>query len=140
MPRPATQLSFKRHAGWGGARAHAGRKPAGPRRRVSHLTRPPHATRHPVHLTLCAVDAVGSLRENPTFEAVWNAIAAASREAFRVAHFSIQDNHLHLIVEAHDRDALIRGIQGLAIRTARAINKALQRHGQVGGTAITRAR
>src|SRR5205085_9781846 len=52
------------------------------------------------------------------------------REGFRV-HFSVQGNHLHLIVEADDRPALSRGVQGLAIRVAKALNAALGRHGKV---------
>jgi hypothetical protein len=42
---------------------------------------------------------------------------------FRVIHISIQRNHIHLIVEAADREALRRGMQSFAIRSARAINR-----------------
>ena len=38
---------------------------------------------------------------------------------------------MHLIVEADTRTALCRGIQGLAIRAARAVNRALSRTGRV---------
>jgi hypothetical protein len=38
------------------------------------------------------------------------------RDDFRVVHFSVQSNHLHLIAEARDAIALARGIQGLSIR------------------------
>jgi hypothetical protein len=37
-------------------------------------------------------------------------------------HFSVQGNHVHLLVEAGSRSALVRGLQGLAIRMARAVN------------------
>jgi putative transposase len=132
MKTATAQLSFQRHAGWGGKRKNAGRRrPKGVRVRVSHATRPNHQTCHPVHVTLRALAVVGSLRECPVFNALFDALAAASNAAFRVAHFSIQGDHLHLIVEAHDRTALSRGIQGLAIRTARAINRAAKRKGQV---------
>jgi hypothetical protein len=33
--------------------------------------------------------------------------------------FSVQNDHLHLLVEASDKRALSAGAQGLAIRTAR---------------------
>jgi REP element-mobilizing transposase RayT len=49
----------------------------------------------------------------------------------RVCHFSIQYDHLHLLVEARDREALSRGMQGLASRLARAVNRALNRRGRV---------
>jgi len=40
-------------------------------------------------------------------------------------------NHLHLIAEAEDKRALSRGMQGLQIRLARRLNKALGRAGRV---------
>ncbi len=49
----------------------------------------------------------------------------------RLVHFPVLGNHLHLIVEADDRQALSRGMQGLTIRLARALNGALERSGAV---------
>jgi len=46
-------------------------------------------------------------------------------EVFRVVHFSIQDDHVHMIVEAADERSLSRGVQGLAIRLARRVNTML---------------
>jgi REP element-mobilizing transposase RayT len=131
MRTSATQLEFARHAGWGGKRRHAGRLPKDERAGVSHSTRPQHRAAHPVHVTLRALAVAGCLRDCPVFTALEAALAAASSAAFRVVHFSIQRDHLHLIVEAHERLALSRGLQGLAIRTARAINRAAGRTGKV---------
>jgi len=58
-------------------------------------------------------------------------VAAASKPFFRVVHFSVQTDHVHLLVEADGRLALTRGAQGLAIRCARAINRAVHRRGRV---------
>ena len=49
--------------------------------------------------------------------------------AFRIVHFSVQDDHVHLIVEATDATALSRGAQGLAIRLARRVNALLDIRG-----------
>ena len=57
--------------------------------------------------------------------------AGGVRANFRLVHYSVQGNHLHLVVEAHDKLALSRGMQGLAIRIARAVNRAAGRKGQV---------
>ena len=46
-------------------------------------------------------------------------------------HFSAQADHLHLIVEAHDKRTLSSGLRGLMIRGARAINRAGDRRGGV---------
>ncbi len=131
MKTAARQLEFERHSGWGGKRKNAGRHRQGDRARVSHAARPQHQACYPVHVTLRALAVVGCLRDCPVLTALFDALAAASTDAFRVAHFSVQGDHLHLIIEAHDRLALSRGVQGLAIRTARAINRALGRKGKV---------
>jgi REP element-mobilizing transposase RayT len=84
-----------------------------------------------VHATLRAVLGIPSLRLEPAFCDVSRALAECSREVFRVIHFSVQSDHLHLIVEADDAAALTSGMQGLAIRCARAINRAVGRRGRV---------
>jgi putative transposase len=49
----------------------------------------------------------------------------------QVVHFSVQGNHLHLIVEAEGRDALSRSMKGLAVRVAVGLNRLAGRHGAV---------
>lgn len=68
------------------------------------------------------------------FRAVRAALAAGrSRFGFRLVHFSVQGNHLHLLAEAENRRALARGMQGLTVRVARAVNRRLGRRGRVFG-------
>ena len=43
--------------------------------------------------------------------------------------FSVQRDHVHLVVEAQDKRALSSGLQGLAIRIARYVNDLLGRRG-----------
>jgi REP element-mobilizing transposase RayT len=98
---------------------------------VSHLRRPALSRHHPVHVTLRIVAGVPSLR-GPLFRRVRGALAEGQeRFGFRLVHFSVQSNHLHLIAEAADRRALSRGMQGLSIRVARSVNGALSRKGKV---------
>ncbi|MBK7394977.1 MAG: hypothetical protein IPJ34_01415 [Myxococcales bacterium] len=72
-----------------------------------------------------------SLRSMEVFPAVVAALRAAQSAAFRVVHFSVQDNHLHLLVEADDSAALRKGARSLGVRLARAINRACGRTGRV---------
>jgi REP element-mobilizing transposase RayT len=58
-------------------------------------------------------------------------IQLAHKETFRVVHFSVQSNHVHLIIEAEDRVALSRGMQGLKTRLARRLNALFGRRGTV---------
>jgi hypothetical protein len=60
-------------------------------------------------------------------------LAAAGTPRFRVLHFSVQADHLHLLVEADEPTGFERGVRGLAIRVAKAVNRALGRHGRVWG-------
>jgi putative transposase len=114
-----------------GGRRDGAERPAGHRRTVAHRTRPEHRARFPLHVTMRARAGLPTLREPVLAAAVRRAISAASREPFRVVHFSIQGNHLHFIIEAHDKPALSRGMQGLNIRVARAINRVLRLRGGV---------
>jgi REP element-mobilizing transposase RayT len=76
---------------------------------------------------------VVSLRSPRAFAAARSALAAASSERFRIVHFSVQNDHLHAIVEASDKASLAGGLRGLAIRVARAVNRALGRRGPLWG-------
>jgi REP element-mobilizing transposase RayT len=105
---------------------------------VPHHERAEHKARHPVHVTLRGRIGLPPFRENAVFNAMSKGIRAASRspavgDSFRVVHFSVQRDHVHVIVEAAGRDALIRGVQGLSIRLARAVNRALGLRGPVWG-------
>ena len=51
--------------------------------------------------------------------------------AFRVVHFTILGNHLHLIVEANGTLAFTRGVRALEIRVARGLNRMMGRKGPV---------
>jgi REP element-mobilizing transposase RayT len=115
---------------WGGRREGAGRKP-GPRPVVLHRPRSPHKSRFPLHVTLRARADVGSLRRARLYSALEAAIAASSRSDFRLVHFSVQGDHVHLIAEARDEPTLSTGMRGLMIRVARALNRASGRSGPV---------
>jgi len=128
------QLSLPQPRTWGGRRAGAGRKVTpGRRPGVPHRTRPAHIAAYPVHVTLRSGPTVRCLRCARVFPAVRRALAAASHGGFRIVHFSVRDDHLHVIVEADDTRALGRGLRGLAICVARAVNCALGRCGAVWG-------
>jgi hypothetical protein len=82
-------------------------------------------------VTLRASSAVPSLRDGRLFIATRNALAAASAERFRVLQFSVQADHLHLLVEADGPTGFACGVRGLAIRVAKAVNRVLGRRGRV---------
>lgn len=75
---------------------------------------------------------VPSLRTVPIVHEIEKSFAAGCRRSgFRLVHYSLQGNHAHLIVEAHDRDALGRGMKAIGARLARAVNRIAKRRGHV---------
>jgi REP element-mobilizing transposase RayT len=95
-----------------------------------------HRKYQPVHVTLRARGGLPSFREQVLARALTTAVAAAKKSpatggSFRVVHFSIQENHLHLMVEAQDATFLSRGMAGLAVRLARSLNRELGVKGRV---------
>jgi putative transposase len=106
--------------------AKSGRKPKGARAGSRHESRPAVNPRCALHVVLRVVPAVGSMRRRSLYKAMRDAtITAALRERIRIVHISIQRTHVHLLVEAADKLALGRGMQGFQISAARNINSAL---------------
>ena len=114
---------------WGGARRGAGRPRTS--KRVAHVTRP-RVTQHiPLHVTLRLVAGLPNLRKRRTFRLVREALGLPRAGDARIAHYSIQSNHLHLIVEAESTRQLARGVQALSIRLAKRLNRLFARSGRV---------
>ncbi|MBI4878731.1 MAG: transposase [Planctomycetes bacterium] len=130
QPIPSQQrFAFARR---GGRRPGAGRKPKGERAGLSHRTREKLAARFPVHVTVRLEQGLPRLRDAKTYRVLKGAFAAGcDRFGFRLAHYSVQTSHLHMICEGKDREALAKGMQGLLIRLAKALNRLWERHGRV---------
>src|SRR5205809_4688843 len=132
MARPPIQLLLPAPRTRGGRRSGVGRKVTpGRRPSVPHRRRPVHVAAQPVHVTLRAVEAIRCLRAARVFPHVRRALAVSSREDFRIVQFTVQNDHVHLIAEADTGRGLSSGVGGLAIRIARAVNRALGRTGRV---------
>ncbi len=112
------------------------RAAAGSRQRskVPHRTRPAHAESHPVHITLRARHIV-ALRHQAVRNLVIKLLTqvrartekAHGEDAFQLLEASIQDDHLHLMVEAKDKLRLSSGIRSFVIRFALRLNRLLGR-------------
>jgi REP element-mobilizing transposase RayT len=57
--------------------------------------------------------------------------AACERGRFRVVQYSIQSDHVHLIVEATSNRDLASGMKAIGARVARAVNRIFARSGPV---------
>ena len=107
----------------GGKRKGAGRPPKGERSSEPHKERDEIDPRHPLHVTTRVVAGLGSLRKRDIFRAVRAAtMVVFERSDFHLVEASIQYNHLHLLVEAADKDALSAGMKSFLISVAKRIN------------------
>src|SRR5512146_1138395 len=114
----------------GGRRPGAGRKPrpANARRPlVPHRRRPEHVKRHPVHVTLSVARGLVSFRSEKILKTLERVLDDKRGDDFQVVHFSIQADHVHLIVEAEDKPTLSSGMRRVVIALARRVNEVFGR-------------
>jgi putative transposase len=127
---PKTRPRDKNDQFRGGARPGAGRpkrKRSEARASEPHKVRPQVGSTYPIHVVMRAHAELGSLRRYELFSAIREAMVVVLKlgETFRIAHFSVQRTHIHLIVEAVDRKALSEGMHSFGISCARRINEAV---------------
>lgn len=113
----------------GGWRRRAGRKkkPGA----IPHDTRPQTRADHPQHLTLRLANDVPNLARGSSMTIIRSAIRESHKPGFRVVEFNVLGNHLHLIVEAADKLARARGMQGFEGRLAKRLNPVFKRTGSL---------
>jgi len=84
-----------------------------------------------VLVTIRCVANLPSLREERLGVAIARQIGLAIKRGIRVNEYSIQDTHLHLLVEADSKEELARGLKFLFSRIAFTVNQIARRAGRV---------
>ena len=129
VPAKQLEIEFRSH---GGKREGAGRKTASKRPPVHHVKRPEVPTRSTAHVTLRVRRDVPSLRSQRFIRDFQSRLrVGCERGNFRVCHFSIQGDHVHLVVEVSGKEALGCGMKSVGIRLARTVNRVFGRVGPV---------
>ena len=85
--------------------------------------RPVHKRWNPIHVTLRRAKGLPSLRTDRLHHLVREVVRETRREEFRIVHYSVQADHVHMIVEAEDGRALSSGMRSFAVRVARRVNR-----------------
>ena len=99
---------------------------------MSHRRREVLKVRTPLHVVVRCEKDVRGLRRWKVARVLARAFrAGCARDGFRLCHFSVQGNHIHLVVEADSAHALSEGMRAWTIRVARAINRVMRRTGKV---------
>lgn len=121
-----------RRTTWGGARKGAGRPRTRKIASEPHKIRPALAARHPVHVIARVLPAARPLRRRDLYRAIRRAVQTSlARADFRIVRLTVRAGRLELLVEADDKSALARGMQGFQVAAARRLNRALRRRGTV---------
>ena len=123
--RHVQQPLFKQR---GGKRPGAGRPVTPGRERPSepHRARPRITKATPVHVTLRVVRQMQVLRTMDAYKALRRAMRCVYRRRdCRIVGVSIERSHVHLLVEASDKTALARGMQGFQVSAAKYLNAAV---------------
>jgi REP element-mobilizing transposase RayT len=134
MARRIKQLTLaqaRHHSGRGGPRRGAGR-PRGKRPRVLHRRRTRIDAHAPQHVTIRVRRGLPTLRQ-PRFVRRFRVTLsqACARHGFRVVHYSIQPDHVHLLVEANNKYTIACGMKSLGARLGKLANRLFQRKGKV---------
>ena len=98
---------------------------------LPHAARPEHDPRHPVHVSMKRARLAPSLRSQRVHTLLVAHFAAAVKRGIKVLQYSIQHDHLHLMIEGKDKKELARGLQLLFSRIAFAVNRVCHRHGSL---------
>ena len=123
------QMTLWSPFGHGGARKGAGRKRQ--KGSIAHETRERFSQHDPLLITCKLRGDVVTLRQAAEARVIRDKIRAAHKAGFRIVQYSIQGDHLHMIVEAADSEQLANGMRGLGCRLAKGLNKLWQRTGKL---------
>ena len=76
--------------------------------------------KHPHHVTVRVRSGTWNLRSQRGFSCLATALREVrARPGFRVVHYSVQGNHVHMLVEGDDRRAMSNGLRAVLIRFAK---------------------
>jgi REP element-mobilizing transposase RayT len=114
------QLEFAKTKGWGGKRRGAGRKNLS--KRVNHHKRERVDWKKPLHITHRLKENGPNLRTRGFHRQFRQAIGRIRKFGVNVLHYSILNNHLHIIAEARDNKALTKGMRSLFTSLAKKLN------------------
>ena len=117
--------------GRAGPRHGAGR-PRGIRPRVMHRQREGIVARLPVHVTIRLRRGIPTLRQPRFVRRFRSSLSEACvRHGFRVVHYSIQRDHVHLLIEAQTNHSIACGMKSVGARIGKLANRLFQRSGKV---------
>lgn len=92
-------------------------------RGIRHISRDRLYRPTSLHLTIKVRENKADIKTKKILKALHHAIKRARLKELKIIHYTLEHNHLHLLVEASDNLILHKGMQALGITLSKAINK-----------------
>ena len=132
LPLSLLEAAERKARNWGGRRPGSGAKQKRWRQSAPHRPRAAADSWAPYHATLSRLFGLPNLRRKETFALALRIFREkALLPGFRLTAWTIQSNHLHLLVEAASKEHLSRALQGIQVCLARGWNRIWRRRGAV---------
>jgi REP element-mobilizing transposase RayT len=121
--RKNTQLSLINLLGAGRPRIH---DPG-----IAHRKRPILSKASSLHLTIKLKRIKAEMKNKAVLTLLKRAILNARKKGLRIIHFTLEYDHVHLLVEAANNHVLGRGMQSFGVTLSKAINRLRNINGEV---------
>jgi REP element-mobilizing transposase RayT len=97
-----------------------------------HRPRDCIVARLPVHVTIRLRRGIPTLRQSRFVRSFRSSLSEACvRHGFRVVHYSIQPDHVHLLIEARSNHSMACGMKSVGARIGKLANRLFRRSGPV---------
>ncbi|MGZ3789404.1 MAG: transposase [Bacteriovorax sp.] len=100
-------------------------------RGIRHIARDEIKRITPLHLTIKIEGKKAGIRNKSALKILHHSIKKARLLGLRILHYSLEYDHVHLLVEADNKEILGRGMQSFGISFSKGINKIKQMKGRV---------
>ena len=108
----------------------AGRKPIHDKG-IRHIQRERFERESSFHITIKVRQEKSDLQNKMILKALHRAIMKARYKSLKVIHYTLEFNHIHLLVEAYNQEQLSNCMQSFGVTLAKMINKVKFKKGRV---------
>lgn len=92
-------------------------------RGIRHIERDEILRPTSLHLTIKVRENKAQIKSKQVLRALHHAIMRARYKGLKIIHYTLEHNHIHLLVEASDKRTVHLGMQALGISLSKRINK-----------------
>jgi len=98
---------------------------------IRHIARDKIKRLTVMHLTVKIEKAKAGIRNKDTLKLLHKAILKARKQGLAIVHYTLEYNHVHMLVEANNNEILGKGMQAFGICFSKGINKLKALKGRV---------